>query len=602
MAVNSKRITLKRTRPNPLFQKWLQELQDEAKLESNSLEYSLDEAISSLSKYPLPLETGAECAILKGFDKKLCSFLDKRLQAYKKSNSDSSKVTSTTQPELESIDIRSKKAKNSSNTKDDFEKQAARKKIKRTKLTTDVLCETDDLSDNEVQDVQEVSQSNEANESQKDYCSKLVQTSYSSLNTELEKSFRARQRKLKYKPIFKSGSYAIVMGLWEHSVVNSKQGISKMDLLQLAHKYSENCMKNASDALHNFLWANMNNLVSKGLVIRKNGETPVFKLTKLGIKTAKILYKEFRNRQTPKVTKSKQSEGEDSDRSNSRNSDDTCDTEVEDVIEFEPDSYDIILYIDVKETSGLAKKNDPLTLQLKKYPNLKFEFRSLSVGDFAWIARHRLNKEELVLPYIVERKRLDDLANSIKDGRYREQKFRLKKSKAKVIYLVENYDSRYVGLPYQTLMQGLANTRIKDDIQVLRTDSLAQSVRFLAILSMKIINEYQNCSVKGHHKMAEGDLLMTYNYFKKTLSKNKPLTLRYTFIKMLLQLRGLTTDKAVAITAKYGTPKLLMDAYENCDKKKGELLLANIKGISKRSVGPCVSKKLYKLFTMSEYK
>ena len=45
---------------------------------------------------------------------------------------------------------------------------------------------------------------------------------------------------------------------------------------------------------------------------------------------------------------------------------------------------------------------------------------------------------ELVLPYVVERKRLDDLASSIRDSRYREQKFRLKRcGLPHVIYLAE---------------------------------------------------------------------------------------------------------------------------------------------------------------------
>lgn len=47
--------------------------------------------------------------------------------------------------------------------------------------------------------------------------------------------------------------------------------------------------------------------------------------------------------------------------------------------------------------------------------------RHLKVGDFAWISRHKDGKE-LVLPYIVERKRMDDLGGSIKDGRFHEQK------------------------------------------------------------------------------------------------------------------------------------------------------------------------------------
>jgi len=53
--------------------------------------------------------------------------------------------------------------------------------------------------------------------------------------------------------------------------------------------------------------------------------------------------------------------------------------------------------------------------------NVTFEMRRLSVGDFAWICRDRSGKE-LMLPYILERKRLDDLSGSIQDGRFHEQK------------------------------------------------------------------------------------------------------------------------------------------------------------------------------------
>ena len=55
----------------------------------------------------------------------------------------------------------------------------------------------------------------------------------------------------------------------------------------------------------------------------------------------------------------------------------------------------------------------------------KFETRQLSVGDFVWIARDQ-NGKELLLPYIIERKRMDDLGSSIKDGRFHEQKVRNK--------------------------------------------------------------------------------------------------------------------------------------------------------------------------------
>ena len=60
--------------------------------------------------------------------------------------------------------------------------------------------------------------------------------------------------------------------------------------------------------------------------------------------------------------------------------------------------------------------------------------RRLSVGDFLWVARDRVatrpvpgslalpRRREAVLEHIVERKRMDDLAGSIMDGRCSEQK------------------------------------------------------------------------------------------------------------------------------------------------------------------------------------
>lgn len=63
---------------------------------------------------------------------------------------------------------------------------------------------------------------------------------------------------------------------------------------------------------------------------------------------------------------------------------------------------------------------DKITLELSSL-NVNFEMRSLSVGDFAWICRDGIGRE-LMLPYILERKRLDDLSGSIVDGRFHEQK------------------------------------------------------------------------------------------------------------------------------------------------------------------------------------
>ena len=63
---------------------------------------------------------------------------------------------------------------------------------------------------------------------------------------------------------------------------------------------------------------------------------------------------------------------------------------------------------------------------------VQFDVRKLNVGDFLWVGREKVcpvpgqlslpRSREVVLEYIVERKRMDDLAGSITDGRFKEQK------------------------------------------------------------------------------------------------------------------------------------------------------------------------------------
>ena len=93
--------------------------------------------------------------------------------------------------------------------------------------------------------------------------------------------------------------------------------------------------------------------------------------------------------------------------------------------------------------SCCRKGKDELLVELKR-SQVPLEVRKLHVGDFCWIARSNTGllriflsqlfvcfvevvfaggcAEELVLNEIVERKRMDDLACSITDRRFKEQK------------------------------------------------------------------------------------------------------------------------------------------------------------------------------------
>ncbi|NWR40651.1 MUS81 endonuclease, partial [Tachuris rubrigastra] len=93
----------------------------------------------------------------------------------------------------------------------------------------------------------------------------------------------------------------------------------------------------------------------------------------------------------------------------------------------------------------------------------------LHVGDFLWVAREKDpptppcgTVRELVLDVVVERKSAADLGNSLRDGRYREQKFRLRRPPLRYpVYLLEDPgEGEPLPPPLPTLRQAAANTQV----------------------------------------------------------------------------------------------------------------------------------------------
>lgn len=120
--------------------------------------------------------------------------------------------------------------------------------------------------------------------------------------------------------------------------------------------------------------------------------------------------------------------------------------------------------------------------------------RRLSVGDFLWICKDTSGDgHELVLPYVIERKRMDDLASSIKDGRFHEQKFRLADSGIpNIIYLIESRGSNsHLGLPIQNLLQAATNTQIHNRFSIKFTDSHNDSILYLSVITKLLVKMFQ---------------------------------------------------------------------------------------------------------------
>lgn len=255
-----KRITLKRSRPNPIFEDWLKELHEEAKGKKSKLEPMLKEALESISKYPLPLKSGAECVILKGFDKKLCRFLDIRLEAY---------YSNTNELELGS-------------------------EVK-------VLSQTTDSSKHSIKSSTSTKSSNSDSRNTPDdngsSHSHSADTAPSESNSGQSKKGTKRCRI--FKPVFRSGSYAILVALLEQLRDNpSKSALEKQEIVNLAQQHSEESFSRPKPDSFYTAWSNMKTLISKGLIIRTRSKKTTYSLSDEGIALAMQVLEDYKDRPT----------------------------------------------------------------------------------------------------------------------------------------------------------------------------------------------------------------------------------------------------------------------------------------------------------------
>jgi crossover junction endonuclease MUS81 len=240
--------------------------------------------------------------------------------------------------------------------------------------------------------------------------------------------------------------------------------------------------------------------------------------------------------------------------------------------------------------------------------------RKLEVGDAMWIARSHETGQEIVLDFIVERKRLDDLVSSIKDGRFHEQKFRLTKSGLKnVIYIVEEFALREAVDMQESILTAISSTQVVNGFFVKRTAKLDDTIRYLARMTKMIRSMYLGkdlyivpdshveahtyTQLREHIKTTYPgkDFYLRYETFSQLVSKAACMTLRDLFLKMLMCVRGISAEKALEIQRSFKTPMELLEAFEKCrnpSERDNLVAEASKNAVMRRKVSAPVSKKV----------
>lgn len=264
-------------------------------------------------------------------------------------------------------------------------------------------------------------------------------------------------------------------------------------------------------------------------------------------------------------------------------------------------SFEVKMVLDMREIRTTTDR-DYISGELKKLGVVPI-MRSLPLGDVLWIAEVKPlyadnlkaanvgddeeGNLEIVLEHILERKRLDDLISSIKDGRFHEQKFRLHKSGIKnVTYLVEEYSisserSEKYG---DALESALSSMQVVDGFFVKQTSKLDDTIRYLARVTKTLKGLYENkdinvipsrsfeaeaasVALERLRRISPGKAYgMTFSVFDTMCSKSESTTLRDVYLKMLMCTKGITGEKAVEIQKIWPTPRTLAEAFEAREK------------------------------------
>ncbi|CCT62153.1 related to MUS81 protein, repair of UV-and methylation-induced DNA damage [Fusarium fujikuroi IMI 58289] len=447
---------------------------------------------------------------------------------------------------------------------------------------------------------------------------------------------KARKPKA-YVPALRSGAFALVVGL---SMLDedSSVGMTKAELIEVAQPHCDSSFSAPSDPTKFYTaWNSMKTLLQKELVYERGRPLRRYALTDEGWEVAKRIkdteHWQAENGRAKDPTSAQPVNPDCQPISNRRPRSPSIEisepakapSEYQNIvsdgptvsddnslpnftpIRLPPGSFTVHLVLDVREVRAKTDR-DYMQEELAKL-GAKPIMRSMELGDAQWIAKcHDPNLlisqgaegAEVVLDWIVERKRLDDLIGSIKDGRFHEQKFRLQRSGVrKVIYIIEeiSMDPEVASRYAEAVRSAIASTQVVNGYFVKRTAKMDDTVRYLArmtamlkrtyeskplnVIPTKILTSQNYLPLLKHlRESISPDWYITYPAFSSLASKSESITLRDVFLKMLMTTKGITGERALEIQKRWKTPYDFVKAFEACGsgeqglKRKRELVFS----------------------------
>ena len=205
-------------------------------------------------------------------------------------------------------------------------------------------------------------------------------------------------------------------------------------------------------------------------------------------------------------------------------------------------------------------------------------------------------KEELLL---VERKRLSDLASSIKDGRYAEQSYRLNGCSLhnhNIIYLVEGnisqYSDRWSKVRPGTLYTTMFSLQYFKGFSLVRTFDVTETAEYILRVTDKLSRTKDRLGF--YHKNFQPK---KGNYVKVVhKEKKKNITPENIGGIILSQIPGISATTSSVLMTKYGSLFQLLKALEKDESCLDKLTYKTKKGLERRISKTSISNIMQYLF------
>tara|TARA_A100001015_G_scaffold306259_1_gene400268 strand:+ start:3838 stop:4596 length:759 start_codon:yes stop_codon:yes gene_type:complete len=218
-------------------------------------------------------------------------------------------------------------------------------------------------------------------------------------------------------------------------------------------------------------------------------------------------------------------------------------------------------------------------------PCFSIEYSNLVLGDFIICDNEGY---ELI---VIERKTLNDLVASIKDGRYKEQSFRLNNYPVhnhNIIYLIEGINkSNFNSQEKKMIESSYFSLMYYKGFSVIRTKNIEETFKFVIRIMNKIKKEKKRIVYYKNNEIANENNNNSYVENIKCIKKKNIVPENIGAI-ILNQIPGISNSTSLILMKKFGSIYNLIKQIEN-DKERN--ILKNIKYITSSGKERRISKK-----------